>query len=377
MPSKTASRFSSIKRYWPTIVMVALMIIPGYDIYDRHTHGSLASVSTSVPWQYGTFLLLIALGIGLTIGRFTAARSNASTEDVDEILEGLPKQTPTETSHEPANPITIGLTLDSAELDIAMNDPDPNPGFKCKLRVYWTNDGDETIHLGKPLWIGGAIQGNELVAHYQLRQFQNTANPWGRETEETDITPGRRCRIWLGLSPTLRENAAKLLDTGELGLLTIPVSTSNWSVNLRLRPRDRGLKQFNAQEYLAQRKAVYDRYSVLSQQGKELLGFLCARRILSTAELMDHFQKYDLPDAEKTLASLRSDSVPFLATSDANEIKVNPLLEKVIVEIVKADSVEFLKAVEKMTGEVMGVRIKNEPGFKGRYNALSARPLNH
>jgi hypothetical protein len=213
------------------------------------------------------------------------------------------------------------------------------------------------------------------MAHYQLRQFQNTEKPWGDETEETDVTPGRRCRIWLGLSPALRENAAKLLDTGELGLLTIPVSTAIWSVNLCLRPRDRGLRQFNAQEYLAQSKVVYDRYIVLSQQGKELLGFLCLRRILSTAEITDYFQKYDLPDAEKTLANLRNDSVPFLAASDANEIKLNPLLEKIIAEIVKADSVDFLKAVEKMTGEDMGDRIKHELGFKGRYNALSARPL--
>jgi hypothetical protein len=35
MPSDT-SRMARFKRYWPTMVMAALMLLIGYDIYDRH-----------------------------------------------------------------------------------------------------------------------------------------------------------------------------------------------------------------------------------------------------------------------------------------------------------------------------------------------------
>lgn len=294
---------------------------------------------------------------------FMVLPEDPKVEQLQHEVDGLTMQLGTARS----TAASVGLTFDTAEVETF---PDNSPvQFKFKLRVYWTNDGDETIHLGKPIWRGVAIQGNDLTCRYQLRHNQRT---WGDETDEADVSPGRRCRIWLGLDPSLRDSAAKLLDLGQLGLLVVPVTTPQWSVDICIRPRDRGLKQFDAQEYTAQKKAVYDRYIVLSQEAKALLSFIRMRRVSSEADAVRHFQQYDLPNPDKALSDLRNDSVPFLA-SPGPEIKLNPILEKVISETVKADDADFLQAVDKMTGDAFGYRIKDESGFKGRYNALVSK----
>jgi hypothetical protein len=62
-----------LKHYWPTVIMVVLMALTAYDIYDRHTMGTAATnpVPTSWWWPYGPVLLLIVGAIGLMIGRLT------------------------------------------------------------------------------------------------------------------------------------------------------------------------------------------------------------------------------------------------------------------------------------------------------------------
>jgi hypothetical protein len=264
----------------------------------------------------------------------------------------------------------VGLTFDFAEVE---RQPDNSPqAFKCKLWVYWTNDGEETIHLGVPLLRGVAIQGNDLAYTYQLKQ-QNPAQSWGDFIKETDVTPGRRCRIWLGLDQSLRDSALKLLNGGQLGLLVIPVTISKRTVNVCVRPRDRGLMRFNGLEYNELKKAVYDRHINQCQAAKALLAFVCLRHVVSEALVVEHFQQYKIPNPEKTLSDLRNDSVPFLGSS-AEDIKLTPALEKIIVETVRTDEAEFRQMFAKMTGQEIGNRIKNEPGFEGRVNALLARP---
>jgi hypothetical protein len=78
-----------LKRYWPTLITVLLFLLIGYDIYDRHAHNSSVSSTTSVPWPYGALLLLIAIGLGLIIGR---SKRDASNKNIDAVLAGLPKQ---------------------------------------------------------------------------------------------------------------------------------------------------------------------------------------------------------------------------------------------------------------------------------------------
>jgi len=309
-------------------------------------------------------------------GRWLQNDHGGTTDDKTagkSALVGLSQKVAAET---PAlsTPITVGLTLDSAELDIAMNDPDPNPGFKCKLRVYWTNDGAETIHLGKPLWRGVAIQGDQLTAHYQLRQFQNTEKPWGDETEETDVTPGRRCRIWLGLSPALRDNAPKLLDTGELGLLTIPVSTAHGPFDVSIRPRDRGLKQWNAHAYNEQRKCIVERFMGMDHGAKEAIRILSFGRVMSAQRITDHLRQCDFPNADAVFDSLRDDIVPLVARyGNAGEFRINPALEKIVKEVIATDKKEFLAVVSRLPADQFAYKAKNEPGFEARYNAIAPK----
>src|ERR1700733_10564363 len=82
-----------LKRYWPTLITALLFLLIGYDIYGRHAHSGAyaSSTTTSVTWPYGA-LLLIALGLGIVIGR--SKHESASKENIDDIIEGLPKQTP-------------------------------------------------------------------------------------------------------------------------------------------------------------------------------------------------------------------------------------------------------------------------------------------
>jgi hypothetical protein len=85
-PSKT-SLDTRLKRYWPTVIMVVLILMTGYDIYDRHADG--AATNGAVPWwHYGSILLLVAAGTGLMIGRLTrteaASASAAPTENSKE-----------------------------------------------------------------------------------------------------------------------------------------------------------------------------------------------------------------------------------------------------------------------------------------------------
>ena len=86
------------------------------------------------------------------------------------------------------------------------------------------------------------IQGSKLVYSYQLRREANIQKPWGDEAAEADVTPGQRCRIWIGLDPTSSEIAEHLLEKGNLGVLTLPITTPNGAVELKIRPRNRAVK---------------------------------------------------------------------------------------------------------------------------------------
>jgi len=76
IPSKT-SQAHWIERYWPTMIMVVLMALTAYDIYDRHANGASPPniIISPLGWRYGILLLLIAASIGLVVGRLTRAKA--------------------------------------------------------------------------------------------------------------------------------------------------------------------------------------------------------------------------------------------------------------------------------------------------------------
>jgi hypothetical protein len=97
MQSNTSQLFKVLERYWPTVVMVGLMVLTGYDIYYRHANGVFDPNVAPIPlwWHYGPLLLLVAAGIGLMIGRFTRANSHSGTSaELAEQLRDIRKQIP-------------------------------------------------------------------------------------------------------------------------------------------------------------------------------------------------------------------------------------------------------------------------------------------
>jgi hypothetical protein len=270
-------------------------------------------------------------------------------------------------------PNAVGLTTDSAEQEIA---PESSPWFfKYKLRIYWTNDGDKTIHLGKPTWRASevGIKGNDLMWRYQLRRPQNVEKPWGDEFEEIDVAPGQRCRIWLGLNPASFELAAQLLDQGTLGLLIVPVTTPTGLVDVYIRPRDRGLKQWNAHAYNEQRKCIVERFMGMDHGAKEAIRFLSFGRVMSAQRITDHLREHKFPNADKIFDSLRDDSVPLVARYGDGEFRINPTLEKIVKEVVAADKKEFLGAVSRLPADQFAYKVRNEPGFEARYNTIAPK----
>jgi hypothetical protein len=269
-------------------------------------------------------------------------------------------------------PIAIGLTFDFAEVEIL---PDSSPSaYKFKLRVYWTNYSGETIHLAVPVWKEGiAPQGGHLTYSYQLRQPNNQQQPWGDELKEVDVSAGRRCRMWLGLDPARREDALKLLDTGGLGLLIIPVSTPNYSVNVCIRPDDRGLRQLGAREYDEQKKCVAKRFMGMDHGSKEAIRFLSFGRIMSAQRVTDHLRQCNFPNADKVFDGLRDDIVPLVARYGNDEYRINPALEKIVKEVVAADKKEFIETASRLPADQFAYKAKNESGFEARYNAIAPK----
>lgn len=351
------------------------------DAIDVHSAPYLQAIKPRLLQALGnpvTIEVMVLLGIfGVLVVhayfKTLPSKINAADVSVNKTPENTKALMPEVSSIPTSVPIAVGLTFEFAEVETM---PDSSPlTYKFKLRVYLANYSGETIHLGAPEWLEGiAPQGGHLTYSYQLRQPQNLQKPWGDELKEVDVSAGRRCRIWLGLDPARREDALKLLDKAELGLLIIPVSTNSYSANVRIRPSDRGLRRIAAKDYDAIKKAAYDRYINQSQMTKALLEFVCARRVVSAQQLVDHFQHYRIPDAAKTLSDLRNDPFPFLVTG--TDIRLTPALEKIIVETVRADEAEFRQAYATMTPDVISNRKKNESGFEGRVNALFAgQPL--
>ena len=74
MPAKTSQArwIDWIRRYWPTFIMVVLMVVTAYDIYARH------GAPPVIPLWFYVLLLFIVFVIGL-IGRLTTVKSEPLT----------------------------------------------------------------------------------------------------------------------------------------------------------------------------------------------------------------------------------------------------------------------------------------------------------
>jgi len=130
---------------------------------------------------------------------------------------------------------------------------------------------------------------------------------------------------------------------------------------------------FDAQEYIAQKTSVDGRFPLLSHGAKEALALFSVMGNLSAQRITDHLRKYEFQNAERVFDDLHNDPVTFIVSSGLSEFKLNPTLEKVIKEALRADEAEFLKIISNMPSEPYKKRLTSEPGFAARYNALSSR----
>jgi hypothetical protein len=73
----TSPLLKLLERYWPTLIMVALMALTGYDIYSRHANEAATPNAASIPWwwQYSPLLLFVAAGVGLVVGKLAGVKT--------------------------------------------------------------------------------------------------------------------------------------------------------------------------------------------------------------------------------------------------------------------------------------------------------------
>lgn len=156
LPSKTtlAVRFN---RYWPTIIMVVLILAIAYDYYDRHANVSPAPVSK---WHYALIVLIILSVTGLTIAK--PVRTQAASVDT----------TPTGNSREPSKLVihravyAAGLQTEVSVTDKLQNIvrdgiaitvdgtlgsliPDPAYGVCKRLDVEYSYGSDTRFRLSR------------------------------------------------------------------------------------------------------------------------------------------------------------------------------------------------------------------------------------
>ena len=62
---------------------------------------------------------------------------------------------------------------------------------------------------------------------------------------------------------------------------------------------------------------------------------------MSAQQVTNHLLRHKFPKAERIFDELHSDAIPFLVSSGSSEFKLNPALETVIKEAVKADESVF------------------------------------
>ena len=180
-----------LKRYWPTLITVLVFLLIGYDIYDRRSNGSSPSSTSSIPWLYGLVLALISVGVGLMIGRM---KRDALSENVDDVLASLPKQTP-------------------APL------PDEELKKRSKLVIHWANYR-AVENVGEICQVGDFLQqivsGNSLVFDIENHNFKIA----GKDFVPHDPAPHKEKRLQVNFS--YGSDPAYTTERREHGRLLLP-----------------------------------------------------------------------------------------------------------------------------------------------------------
>lgn len=126
MPDK-ASQIPWIRQYWPTMVMVGLAALTGYDIYARH------GAPPIVPWWFYVLLLLIVAVVGWGGRRTTAKAAPVVASEDTEAPRLKGELASLEVEHHRCRQIRDGAL---ADLRLAQNEIERLKASQPKLSTY-------------------------------------------------------------------------------------------------------------------------------------------------------------------------------------------------------------------------------------------------
>ncbi len=131
--------------------------------------------------------------------------------------------------------------------------------------------------------------------------------------------------------------------------------------------------RFDAERYIAEKKAVDIRFLKLSHGAREVLSLLSLAGATTIQNVTAHLVKFKFPEAERIFDDLKNDSVSFVVSRGLSEFGINPALARIVKEAVTEDEARFVEEEEKMSGDEFGKKIKSDPGYAARYNAIFSR----
>jgi len=126
----------------------------------------------------------------------------------------------------------IGLTLH----DVVVESIKPGLNYPRKLRLYFSNDGDD-IHLGVGKWIAEGIGIQKDKPPACIYELKDHLGKWSGEASDKLVPSGKGLRLYVGLDSTIAEDKAQQMKTEHtLGILRIPATVAAVNVVLKIRP---------------------------------------------------------------------------------------------------------------------------------------------
>jgi hypothetical protein len=171
----------------------------------------------------------------LTQLRSEVDRLNAHRVDLLGTISALKDQHVQHTASASSLKPSIGLTLHQTVVEAYDNTPGRH--YPRKVRMYFSNDGDE-IQLGKAKWIAEGIgiqKGKPGICMYEFKDHH--LGKFSGETDTKLVPPGKWFRLYVGLDSSISEDEIQLMKAeNRLGVLQIPVRLSGVDMFIQIRP---------------------------------------------------------------------------------------------------------------------------------------------
>jgi hypothetical protein len=121
----------------------------------------------------------------------------------------------------------VGLTFRGSWMEF-----DPTQIRPRKLRLQFSNDSQEDIHLENARWIKDRI-GTQAGKPIVNISFRIKSDEWDWGLTERTVAPGQWFRIWVGLDSSVPESELeKLTERDRLGILEIPAVISGTAIKV-------------------------------------------------------------------------------------------------------------------------------------------------